>query len=77
MKRFRRGWSDFLNLLYQWLATILMWGAIASNFSHIRWYIEEHAIQKDWTAFDLPLSPQPSFFEGRFKRISSRLYTLR
>lgn len=37
-------------LLYQWAATIFMWAAIASNYSHIRWYILRYAAKKDWTA---------------------------
>ena len=51
MKRLRRSWKEFLDLIYQWLATVLMWASIASNFSHIQWYIEQAAVKIDWTSW--------------------------
>ena len=55
MKKLRKIWTDLLSLLYQWLATILMWFSIASNFSHIQWYIEQSAIKTDWTTWAMAI----------------------
>lgn len=51
LRDLRQGWGDLIDLGYTWVAFLLMWAAILSNFTHIHWYVNRYAILKDWTSW--------------------------
>jgi len=51
LKNLQRNWGDLVDLGYAWIAFLLMWAAILSNFTHIHWYVDGFAILKDWTSW--------------------------